>query len=158
MWLLQIAAFVNPFLPYLRIAPLTFSYSSFSCTSLLFCASSVLCFLSCLHCLRAIGKHCLPLFFFTIDFCMFSVSLMFCLMPLLRSLFRWESFYLLSIVPSSSLFPPCVVAADSVAAATACPAPLFTTTVSFTHKVSGVLNFLHFVYVINFLFIIIFIF
>jgi len=33
--------------------------------------------LSSLHCLRAIGKHCLPLFFFTIDFCMFCVSLIF---------------------------------------------------------------------------------
>ena len=42
-------------------------------------------FLSSLHCLRAIGKHCLPLFFFTIDFCMCCISLMFCLMPLLRS-------------------------------------------------------------------------
>ena len=41
--------------------------------------------LSSLHCLRAIGKHCLPLFFFTIDFCMFCVSLMFFLMSLLRS-------------------------------------------------------------------------
>ena len=66
-------------------------------------------FLSSLHCLRAIGKHCLSLFFFTIDFCMFFVSLMFCLMPLLRSLFHWKGFCLLSIVPSSSLLSPCSV-------------------------------------------------
>jgi len=71
-------------------------------------------FLSSLHCRRAIGKHCLPLFFFTIDFSMFSVSLMFCmfsvsLMSLLRSLFHWESFCLLSIVSSSSLLSPCSV-------------------------------------------------
>ena len=127
---------------------LTFSYSPFSCASLLFCVSSILCFLSCLHCLRAIGKHCLPLFFFTIDFCMFSISLMFCLMPLLRSLFHWEGFCLLFVVSSSSLFPPNIIVVDFASVVVACPAPLFTTTVSFTHKVGGVLNFLHF-YVIN---------
>jgi len=62
-------------------------------------------FFPSLHCRCAIGKHCLPLFFFTIDFCMFSISLMFCLMSLLTSLFHWEGFCLFSIVSSSSLFP-----------------------------------------------------
>jgi len=124
MRLLQIVAFVNPFLPYLRSASFTFSYSHFSRASLLFCASSVMCFLSCLHCIRAIGKHCLHLFFFTVDFCMFFISLKFCLMSLLRSLFHWEGFCLFFIMP-------CVVVADFA-------------TVSFTHKIGGVLNFLHF--------------
>jgi len=57
----------------------------------------------------AIGKHCLPLFFFTIDFCMFFVFLMFCLMPFLRSLFHWEGFCFPSTMPSSSLLMPCSV-------------------------------------------------
>ena len=95
-------------------------------------------FLSCLYCLRVIGKHCLPLFFFTIDFLYVFRSLMFCLMSLLRSLFHWGGFCLLSTVSSLSLLSLCTVTADSIAVVAACPVSLFTTTVSFTHKVGGV--------------------
>ena len=66
-------------------------------------------FLSSLHCLRAISKHCLPLFFFTIDFCMFCVSLMFLSYVLAKVMLHWEGFCLFSVVPSSSLFLPCSV-------------------------------------------------
>ena len=53
-----------------------------------------------------------PLIFFVFHFSyvlyVFRFSYV-CLMPFLRSLFHWEGFCLLSIVPSLSLLPPCSV-------------------------------------------------